>query len=207
MLLLDLDKFKEVNDSLGHQAGDQLLVEVGARLRAELPDSALLARLGGDEFAVLLEDAGPEQACAVTARGSGWPCRSPGRRTLGAASLTLHTTVSVGISLSPDDGPELSGLMRKADIAMYKAKVSGTGPHVYDDVDHDDGAARLRTLDELQTAISDRQFVLHYQPKVDLDTGAVHAVEALTGGSTRPAGCSTPTPSSSSSRTPASCAR
>ncbi|GAA1883538.1 putative bifunctional diguanylate cyclase/phosphodiesterase [Lapillicoccus jejuensis] len=182
LLLLDLDKFKEVNDSLGHQAGDQLLVEIGARLRAELPDTDVLARLGGDEFAVLLEDADPEQAAAVAERLR-TTLAHPFTPVVGSsalASLTLHTTVSIGIARFPDDGPELSGLLRKADIAMYKAKVSGTGYHVYDDVDHDDGAARLRTMDELQSAIAEGQFVLHYQPKVDLDTGAVHSVEALT---------------------------
>ncbi|HEY5247339.1 MAG TPA: GGDEF domain-containing phosphodiesterase, partial [Dermatophilaceae bacterium] len=97
----------------------------------------------------------------------------------GVGSLTLHSTVSIGIALFPDEGPALSALLRKADIAMYKAKNSGNGYHVYSGTDDADGATRLRTVDELRTAISGNQLVLHYQPKVDLDTGEVHCVEAL----------------------------
>ncbi|MEO3939013.1 EAL domain-containing protein [Dermatophilaceae bacterium Soc4.6] len=181
LLLLDLDKFKEVNDSLGHHAGDQLLVEVGARLRARLRVGDLLARLGGDEFAVLLEDADADEAYGVAEdlRATLAEPFTPAVGPSGVGSLTLHSTVSIGIARFPDDGLDLSALLRKADIAMYKAKVSGLGPHVYDDVDNADGAARLRTVDDLQAAITTGQFVLHYQPKVDLTTGGVHAVEAL----------------------------
>ena len=181
LLLLDLDKFKEVNDSLGHHAGDQLLVEVGARLRGQLRGGDLLARLGGDEFAVLLEDAGLDEATSVAkdlrARLAEPFTPPAGPSALG--SLALHSTVSIGIARFPDDGPDLSALLRKADIAMYKAKISGAGHHVYNDIDNADGAARLRTVDELQAAITNGQFILHYQPKVDLATGGVHAVEAL----------------------------
>src|SRR5450759_2434039 len=177
LLLLDLDKFKEVNDSLGHHAGDQLLVEVGTRLRG----GDLLARLGGDEFAILLEDAGYEEAASVAENLRGRlaePFTAPaGPSAVG--TLTLHSTVSIGIARFPDDGPDLSALLRKADIAMYKAKTSGEGHHVYSDTDNADGAARLRTIDELQDAITSDQLILHYQPKVNLDTGDVHAVEAL----------------------------
>ena len=181
LLLLDLDKFKEVNDSLGHHAGDQLLVEIAARLRGQLRERDLLARLGGDEFAVLLEDVGLDEASSIAeelrARLAEPFTPLAGPSALG--SLTLHSTVSIGIARFPDDGVDLSALLRKADIAMYKAKMSGTGHHVYSDVDNADGAARLRTLDELQAAITGDQFVLHYQPKVDLATGEVQAVEAL----------------------------
>jgi diguanylate cyclase (GGDEF)-like protein len=181
LLLLDLDKFKEVNDSLGHHAGDQLLVEVGNRLRGQLRGGDLLARLGGDEFAVLLEDAGRDEAANVAenlraALAEPFTTRA-GPSTLG--SLTLHSTVSIGIARFPDDGPDLSTLLRKADIAMYKAKVTGDGHHVYSDTDNADGAARLRTVDELQVAMTSDQFVLHYQPKIDLESGDVHSVEAL----------------------------
>ena len=181
LLLLDLDKFKEVNDSLGHHAGDQLLVEIATRLQGQLRSGDLLARLGGDEFAVLLEDVGLDEASNI-AEGLRARLAEPftplaGPSALG--SLTLHSTVSIGIARFPDDGLELSALLRKADIAMYKAKMSGTGHHVYSDIDNADGADRLRTVDELQTAITSGQFVLHYQPKVDLATGGVHAVEAL----------------------------
>jgi diguanylate cyclase (GGDEF)-like protein len=181
LLVLDLDKFKEVNDSLGHHAGDQVLVEVGTRLRGQLRAGDLLARLGGDEFAILLEDAGYEEASSVAENLRGRlaePFTAPaGSSAVG--TLTLHSSVSIGIARFPDDGPDLSALLRKADIAMYKAKTSGEGHHVYSDTDNVDGAARLRTIDELQDAITSDQLILHYQPKVNLDTGDVHAVEAL----------------------------
>jgi diguanylate cyclase (GGDEF)-like protein len=181
LLLLDLDKFKEVNDSLGHHAGDQLLVEVGARLRGQLRGGDLLARLGGDEFAILLEDAGYEEASNVAENlraRLAVPFTAPaGSSAMG--TLTLHSSVSIGIARFPDDGPDLSALLRKADIAMYKAKTSGEGYHLYSGTDDADGATRLRTVDELQIAMTADQFVMHYQPKVDLDTGDVHCVEAL----------------------------
>ncbi len=181
LLLLDLDKFKEVNDSLGHHAGDQLLVEVAGRLRARLRGGDLLARLGGDEFALLLEDAGLDEAASVAEdlRASLAEPFTPLAAPAALGSLTLHSTVSIGIARYPDDGPEMSALLRKADIAMYKAKISAAGHHVYNAIDNADGAARLRTVDELQTAIANGQFVLHYQPKVNLATGEVPAVEAL----------------------------
>jgi diguanylate cyclase (GGDEF)-like protein len=181
LLLLDLDKFKEVNDSLGHHAGDQLLIEMGNRLRVQLRGGDLLARLGGDEFAILLEDAGYEEAESVAgnlrARLAEPFTTSAGSSAVG--KITLHTSVSIGIARFPDDGPDLSSLLRKADIAMYKAKTSSEGHHLYSDTDNADGATRLRTLDELQAAMTSDQLVLHYQPKVDMDTGAVHSVEAL----------------------------
>jgi diguanylate cyclase (GGDEF)-like protein len=181
LLMLDLDKFKEVNDSLGHHVGDQLLIEVGARLRGQVRGGDLLARLGGDEFAVLLEDAGADEAASV-AENLRATLAEPFTTLAGLSpvgSLTLHTAASIGIARFPDDGPDLSALLRKADIAMYKAKSSGDGHHVYSDTDNADGATRLRTVDELQAAITSDQFVLHYQPKIDLDTGEVNSVEAL----------------------------
>jgi diguanylate cyclase (GGDEF)-like protein len=181
LLLLDLDKFKEVNDSLGHHAGDQLLVEVSARLRGQLRGGDLLARLGGDEFAVLLEDAGYEEAASVAENLRSTLAEPFTAQAASSAmrSLTLHSTVSIGIARFPDDGPDLSTLLRKADIAMYKAKISGDGHHVYSSIDKSDGATRLRTIDELQAAMTSPQLVVHYQPKVDLVTGDVHGVEAL----------------------------
>ncbi|MEP7194220.1 MAG: EAL domain-containing protein [Actinomycetota bacterium] len=181
LLLLDLDKFKEVNDSLGHHAGDQLLIEVSARLRGQLRGGDLLARLGGDEFAVLLEDAGYEEAASV-AENLRSTLAEPFTTQTGSSamrSLTLHSTVSIGIARFPDDGPDLSTLLRKADIAMYKAKMSGDGHHVYSSIDKSDGATRLRTIDELQAAMTSKQLVVHYQPKIELETGDVHGVEAL----------------------------
>ncbi|MDQ1484063.1 MAG: diguanylate cyclase, partial [Actinomycetota bacterium] len=181
LLLLDLDKFKEVNDSLGHHAGDRLLVEVGTRLGGKMRDGDLLARLGGDEFAILLEDAGHEEAAAfaTTLRAALAEPFTALEERFARGAVTLRSSVSVGIALFPDEGFELSSLLRKADIAMYKAKVSGNGYHVYSGTDDADGAGRLRTVEELRTAMTRGELVLHYQPKVDLDTGAVHSVEAL----------------------------
>ena len=174
LLMLDLDKFKEVNDSLGHHAGDLLLVQVGISLSAHLREGDLLARLGGDEFAVLLEDAGHDEAVDVAVK-----LRAALAEPFALEDIALHTSVSVGIALFPDHGLDLSSLLRRADIAMYKAKTSGTGQHVYDTADDADNATRLQTMEELRTALTTDQLVVHYQPKVDLDTGEVNSVEAL----------------------------
>jgi diguanylate cyclase (GGDEF)-like protein len=174
LLMLDLDKFKEVNDSLGHHAGDLLLVQVGARLSEHVRAGDLLARLGGDEFAVLLEDAGHDEAVDVAAK-----LRAALAEPFALQDIALHTSVSVGIALFPDHGLDLSLLLRKADIAMYKAKTSGNGHHVYRSVDDADDTTRLQTVQELRTALTSNQLVVHYQPKVDLDTAEVHSVEAL----------------------------
>ncbi len=174
LLMLDLDKFKEVNDSLGHRAGDHLLVQVGARLRENLRDGDLLARLGGDEFAVLLDDAGHDQAVNAAAR----LCAAMGEPFL-VEGTSLRSSVSIGIALSPDDGLDLSMLLRKADIAMYKAKTLSTGHHVYCLADDADDAARPLMVGELRVTMASDQFVLHYQPTIDPVTDEVDGVEAL----------------------------
>lgn len=174
LLLLDLNRFKEVNDSLGHHLGDRLLIQVGARLRENLRDGDLLARLGGDEFAVLLEDADHEIAVAVAAK----LCTALGEP-FALEGIAVRSGVSVGIALFPDHGPDLSTLLRRADIAMYKAKAAQEGHHFYSAADDVDAATRLQTLREVETALACDQLVLHYQPKLDLQTGDVHGVEAL----------------------------
>ena len=174
LLMLDLDKFKEVNDSLGHHAGDQLLVLVSARLREALRAGDALARLGGDEFAVLLSDVGHNEATDVAVK-----LRATLAEPFFVEANTLHISVSVGIAMFPDDGPDLSSLLRKADIAMYKAKTSGHGHHVYRGADDADEATRLQTVAELRAALTSDQLVVHYQPKIDLATGGVHSVEAM----------------------------
>ena len=174
LLLLDLDKFKEVNDSLGHHVGDQLLIQVGVRLRENLRATDLLARLGGDEFAVLLDNAGHDQATAVADK-----LRGALAETFTLDGVALHSAVSIGIALYPDAGPDLSTLLRKADIAMYVAKASGDSVHMHGSGDDTDADDRLLFVEELRTAIASDQLVLHYQPKVDLETGGVRGVEAL----------------------------
>jgi len=174
LLLLDLDRFKEVNDSLGHHMGDQLLIQIGARLGEHLREGDLLVRLGGDEFAVLLGDADDEQAVAVAVK----LCAALAEP-FNVEDIALHSAVSIGIAMFPDDGPDLNTLLRKADVAMYKAKASTEGHHVYSGADDSDFAARLRMVEELRTALADDQLVVYYQPKIDLATGQVHDVEAL----------------------------
>jgi diguanylate cyclase (GGDEF)-like protein len=172
--MLDLDKFKQVNDSLGHHAGDLLLIQVASRLLESLREGDVLARLGGDEFAALLEDAGHEEATDVAVK-----LRAALAEPFTLDDVTLHSSASVGIAVFPDDGLDLGALLRKADIAMYKAKASGHGHHVYRRVDDVDQVNRLQTVEELRTALVSNQLVLHYQPKVDLRTGEVSGVEAL----------------------------
>jgi diguanylate cyclase (GGDEF)-like protein len=175
LLLLDLDKFEEVNESLGRHAGDKLMAQVGARLSEQVRDGDLLARLGSDEFAILLEDADYEQAAAVAVK-----LRSALAEPFELSGVApLHSGVSIGIALFPEQGRDLSTLLRKADIAMSKAKTSGSGHHFYTDTDIGGGKNTLHTVTELQTAMTSDQLVLHYQPKIDLDTGNVHSVEAL----------------------------
>jgi diguanylate cyclase (GGDEF)-like protein len=174
LLMLDLDKFKEVNDSLGHHVGDLLLVQVGARLRENLRDGDLLARLGGDEFAVLLDDAGRDEAVDAAIR----LCAAVGEPFVVEHSL-LHSSVSVGIALYPDDGLDLSALLRRADIAMYKAKSLSTGHHVYCIGDDADDAARLHMVDELRAAVTNDQLVPDYQLTIHPVTSDVDNVVAL----------------------------
>jgi diguanylate cyclase len=123
---------------------------------------------------VLLQDSGHDEAVDVAVK----LCAALDQP-FAVEDVALHSSVSVGVSLFPDDGPDLSTLLRKADIAMYKAKTSFTGYHVYSSADDADAAARLETVEELRTALTDGQFVMHYQPKVDLDSGEVHNLEAM----------------------------
>ena len=174
LLMLDLNKFKEVNDSLGHYAGDLLLIQVGARLDQTLRADDQLARLGGDEFAVLLADAGREEAVDVAVK-----LCSALAEPFTLNDITLHSGASIGIALFPDHGPDLSTLLRKADIAMYKAKTSRSGHQVYNSADDGVIGTRMQTVQELRTALRTDQLVVYYQPKIDLDTGEVHSVEAL----------------------------
>ncbi|TFD42960.1 EAL domain-containing protein [Cryobacterium sp. TMT1-2-1] len=175
LLLLDLDKFKEVNDSLGHDVGDRLLEQVAARLLGQLRAADLLARLGGDEFAIHLDGCDIGQAETVALK-----LRAALAEPFTLAGITLQASASIGIAMYPEQGEDLTVLLRKADMAMYKAKSTRSGHHVYlDDDDDSHGGERLRTLDELRRALLDDQLVLHYQPKVDLSTGAVRGVEAL----------------------------
>jgi len=174
LLLLDLDRFKEVNDTLGHQAGDALLRQVAARMRDAVRASDTVARLGGDEFALLLP--GADRDGAVRAA-----------QTLQAALVapvtvedqTVHVGVSIGIAVMPAHGHEAAVLLRHADVAMYIAKRGGSGYAVYDPRHDGYSTGRLMREAELRQALATHELVLHYQPLVDLRTGQTTGVEAL----------------------------
>jgi diguanylate cyclase (GGDEF)-like protein len=174
VLMMDLDRFKEINDSLGHHVGDELLTLLGPRLREVLAEQDLLARLGGDEFGVLLSDACAEKAASV-ADALLSALRSP----FDLAGVSLHVEASIGIALCPAHADGVSGLLQRADLAMYRAKAAHAG-YAFSKTEMD-GADRLRleTLEELRGALDRDELVLHYQPKLDLRTGAVTGVEAL----------------------------
>jgi diguanylate cyclase (GGDEF)-like protein/PAS domain S-box-containing protein len=175
VLLLDLDGFKEVNDSLGHGAGDQLLVQVADRLRESVRAGDMVARFGGDEFAVLIESivarADAETVAARTVAAMAAPFDIGGR--------DLHVGVSVGIA-SAGDATDVQQLLRNADLAMYKAKGGGGNSFAaYDPQMHDDLMQRLQLEADLRVALDQRQLALHYQPTVDLASGAITGFEAL----------------------------
>jgi diguanylate cyclase (GGDEF)-like protein len=172
-LFIDLNHFKEVNDSFGHAAGDELLRQLGPRLRSSLRGSDVLARIGGDELGVVLTDADAAYATTVAQRLAG---KLEDPFVLGAVRVRI--SASIGIAVAPADATDSAGLMRCADVAMYRAKGSGALCQIYSEA-LDGGGNRLRLVEELRTAIEQGQFLLHYQPQVDLQSGEVRAVEAL----------------------------
>ncbi|MDQ1696116.1 MAG: diguanylate cyclase, partial [Frankiaceae bacterium] len=174
VMILDLDRFKEVNDALGHPMGDQLLVEVGRRLAAHVRGRDVLARLGGDEFALMLE-----LSTAVGAYEAAERLRADLLQSFTIDGMTIHIDASVGIAICPDVATTVDGLLQRADIAMYQAKAERCGTVVYQTEADGDLTARLRLVQELRTAIADGQLLLHYQPKVDLRSRRLVGVEAL----------------------------
>jgi diguanylate cyclase (GGDEF)-like protein len=174
VLLLDLDGFKDVNDSLGHHRGDELLTLVAPRIEIAVRPEDRVARIGGDEFAVLLEGVDGALAADVAERLRS-TCRGP--FTLASRSITVG--VSVGIARFPDDGIDSNELLQHADMAMYAAKDERSGHSFYRPEHHIASEARLEGIAELRGAIESGQIILHYQPKVDLRTGAIFGVEAL----------------------------
>ena len=174
LLLMDLDGFKEVNDSLGHHAGDELLRQIGPRLRPVLRPGDVLARLGGDEFAVLLPATDLVSAERLATRLA---TTFDGPFTVG--DIRLHVGVSIGVASGPVPAPGVSELLRRADVAMYAAKRSRAGVHVFVPDPGSSAFDRLHTMEELRTGIADDQLTVHLQPQIELDGGRVVGVEAL----------------------------
>jgi diguanylate cyclase (GGDEF)-like protein len=174
LLLIDLDGFKELNDTLGHAAGDEVLRQIGPRLSEILRADDTLARLGGDEFAVVLTP-GDE----TTASAAGLRLRASLERSFEVGGIRVHIDASVGIALFPEHAREALGLLQRADVAMYEAKRMRTGHEVYLPTRDRHSRQRLALVGELHGAVEAGQLILHYQPKADLRTGAVGGVEAL----------------------------
>ncbi|QOY95849.1 EAL domain-containing protein [Massilia sp. UMI-21] len=176
VMFLDLDRFKTINDSLGHATGDHLLREVARRLCAAVRDSDTVARLGGDEFVVLLPDIGGAPECAQVADKIIDALATP----FPFEGHSLHITPSIGICLCPDDGKDVDTLMRQADAAMYHAKAAGRNNYQFFDQRMNQAAARRFELEsQLRGALPRGEFELHYQPIIDTATRRLHALEVL----------------------------
>jgi diguanylate cyclase (GGDEF)-like protein len=176
VLVVDLDRFKAINDSLGHIAGDELLQEVARRLSSLLRKDDTLARLGGDEFVLVIHELSTSQDAEVVARKVLSHVAQPVR----LAGLDVHVSPSVGIALCPDDGVDSETLLQHADAAMYHAKKKGRNTfQFFAPAMNAFARERLELESGLRTALAQREFELHYQPKVDVATGRIESAEAL----------------------------
>ncbi|MFZ2987433.1 two-component system response regulator [Ideonella sp.] len=176
LLFIDLDRFKTINDTLGHLLGDEMLRRVADRLRLVLREDDTVARLGGDEFVVLLSDIQDVADPAHVAEKLMAALSSPFQ----IAGHELHVTCSLGVSIYPRDGSDAQTLLKFADTALYKAKDAGRNDYRFFSPDMDARAHdTLRLENDLRRAIERNELVLHYQPQLDLQTGAVRGVEAL----------------------------
>jgi diguanylate cyclase len=173
LLLIDLDHFKEINDSFGHQTGDALLRQIGPRIRQVVRHEDLVARLGGDEFAVLLYGADAYEATTVARR-----ITTLLEQPIDVSTASLHVGASIGVALAPTHTQDAADLLRCADIAMYRAKTERGSFDVYEAA-LDDEADRFALIEDLRLAMVNGSLALHYQPSIDLQTGQVATVEAL----------------------------
>ena len=176
VLFIDLDRFKVINDSLGHEAGDALLVEIANRLRASLRSADVVARLGGDEFVVILEHTSDGQSIEGVTHNLLAALRQP----IQLCGHECHTTASIGIAMYPGDGIDVQTLTKNADMAMYLAKEDGKNGFRFFTKDvKTQSVERLMLETGLRHALDRQQFSLQYQPKVDLASGRITGVEAL----------------------------
>ncbi len=174
IVLIDLDRFKEVNDTLGHHHGDLLLIEIGHRLTATLRPTDVVARLGGDEFALVLADVKDARHALAVANRIVSAIEEP----FEVEGLRLDVGASAGIAMSPQHGDDLATLLQRSDIAMYQAKRSGSRCALYDPAHDNNSRQQLALAGELRLSMAD-QLVVHYQPKLDLVTDRVCGMEAL----------------------------
>jgi len=176
VLFLDLDRFKQINDTLGHEAGDELLKEVAVRLKACLRESDTVARLGGDEFVVMLPEMGDETRVAGVAQKMLHAIAKP----FLLLGQEFRISVSIGISVYPQHGQDEETLKKNADIAMYKAKEEGKNNYqFFSEALSADSLERMTLESSLRSALEQKQFQLHYQPKRDFANGQMSGVEAL----------------------------
>jgi diguanylate cyclase (GGDEF)-like protein len=174
VLMLDLDRFKEVNDTLGHHAGDDLLIEFSRRVAAEISDGDVFARLAGDEFAIVLQQSDDDAALDLAAR-----CRDTASRPVVLDGLSVVVTASVGVAEFFDTDRDAVGPMRRADVAMYNAKSHHLGIELYRPELDRRTPARLSMLGDLREAIESGHLGVEFQPKLDLASGMITGVEAL----------------------------
>jgi diguanylate cyclase (GGDEF)-like protein len=176
LLFLDLDNFKHVNDSLGHQIGDELLQQTAERLKAAFREESTVARLGGDEFVVLLEGITSDDHAKLVAERLQQCLAAP----FTLSGQEFQITASIGMSISQGGSGEPDDLLRDADIAMYRAKWSGKACHaIFDSTMQRDMLQQMQLEGDLRNAIDSQEFILHYQPIIDLVSGTVSEVEAL----------------------------
>ena len=175
VMLIDLDHFKEINDTLGHHFGDLLLQEIGPRLSRVLRDEDLMARLGGDEFGIVLPDLPSDDVALQVADRLLEELQIP----MSVEGLALDVSGSVGIAIFPKQANDAESLMRRADVAMYAAKENGGGFELYDDDLDRHNPNRLTLIGQVRPALEAREFVMHYQPKVRLSDGRAAGAEAL----------------------------
>ncbi|MEO8061835.1 MAG: EAL domain-containing protein [Pseudomonadota bacterium] len=175
LLMLDLCRFKEVNDTLGHNIGDRVLCEVSQRFAQTLGESGFIARIGGDEFTVVLHQAQNSGSVAQIAQALADGLRTP----IDVAGISIEIGVSIGIARYPDDCGDAQTLLRQADVAMYVAKRRGAAYEYYDPAHDENTVRKLAIGGELRAAIANDQLELHFQPQVNLRSGMVESAEAL----------------------------
>jgi len=175
LYLIDLDRFKEINDALGHKSGDRLIRQIGPRLQSLLGSRDTLARLGGDEFAILARSVESVERAETVAR---W-LRTAILEPFDLDGMRVQIDASIGIALCPTNSSDVSGLLRDADVAMYHAKRTGSGFAFYDKTFDAHSPQRLALMGELLQATRNDDLLLYYQPKIDMAEGHVQAFEAL----------------------------